>query len=103
MTPCGLLDSLILMKKEIYLDAQVLNTEAEFHQHIAKILELPSYYGHSLDDLWEFLTNYIDKNIKIYIQGYPHLQKIMGSRQTALDDIFSRLGTVCPEMEVFLN
>ncbi|MBT7609684.1 MAG: barstar family protein [Bacteriovoracaceae bacterium] len=91
------------MKKEIYLDAQVLTSEAEFHEHISKILELPPYYGHNLDDLWEFLTNYIDKDIKIYIQGYSHLQKIMGTRKTALDDIFSRLESTCPEMEVFLN
>jgi ribonuclease inhibitor len=91
------------MKKEIYLDAQVLKTEAEFHEHIAKILELPSYYGRTLDDLWDFLTNYIDKDIKIYIQGYSNLQTIMGSRKTALDDIFTRLETTCPGMEVFLN
>lgn len=91
------------MKKEIYFDARNVSNEEEFHQHIAKLLEFPSYYGNSLDELWEFLTNYIDTNIKLYIQGYDHLKSIMGSRVTALDDIFSRLESTCPEMEVYLN
>ena len=38
------------------IDGAVILDEASFHRELAKVIELPGYYGKNLDALWDVMT-----------------------------------------------
>ncbi len=52
--------------REVYLDGERMRTKAEMHDYLIAKLELPYYYGRSLDSLWNFLSKETDP-LKIII------------------------------------
>lgn len=91
------------MKKELYLDASVIENVEDFHTQVSELFSLPHYYGRTLDDLWSCLTSYIDPKIRLIVHDYPRLIELFGPESQALRDIFEGLTNTCPEMEVLLN
>lgn len=92
-----------MIKRELFLDASTISTVDEFHDQIQELFGLPSYYGRSLDDLWDCLLNYINPSVKLYINDFQNLIAVFGPEAEALKDIFQNLPTNRPDIEVLLN
>lgn len=50
---------------KIIIDGLFIESENDFHKAIAKELNLPGWYGHNLDALWDVLTGMIERPLKL--------------------------------------
>jgi ribonuclease inhibitor len=53
----------------IVLDMTDVHNAAQFHEQLSKVLELPEWYGHNLDALWDVLEGWIALPLKLKITG----------------------------------
>ncbi len=63
------------METKIYtIDGNVIESEMDFHNQIAKEMQFPNYYGKNLDAFWDCLTDCIGnwKNIHVTIVWLNH-------------------------------
>lgn len=91
------------MKRELYLDGSTIYEIKDFHDQVTALFGLPHYYGRNLDDFWECLTSYINPNIRLIVHDFNNLVRVFGPEAEALKEIFEKLPTYIPEMEVLLN
>ncbi|PEY87921.1 barnase inhibitor [Bacillus cereus] len=45
---------------EVVLDGEKFDNLEQMHIYLQKILDIPDFYGHNLDALWDFLTGIIE-------------------------------------------
>jgi len=90
-------------KRELYLDGPTIQSIDDFHDQVARLFGLPSYYGRNLDDLWDCLNSYIDPHLRLTIRDFEHLIQVFGPEAEALKDIFTRLPQYHPEMVILYN
>ena len=50
---------------KIIIDGLFIASEDDFHKAIAKELNLPSWYGHNLNALWDVLTGMIERPLEL--------------------------------------
>jgi len=49
----------------VILDGLSIESEDDFHEAIAKVFNLPGWYGRNLDALWDVLTGMVDRPINL--------------------------------------
>lgn len=59
--------------KIIYLDCREMRTRLDAHSYLAKMLDLPSYYGRNLDALYDCLTSF--PQVKLILTSSEELCK----------------------------
>lgn len=69
----------------IELDGEKISTEAEFHNHLAKLLNIENFYGYNLDALWDLLGTSVERPIKII---WKNSQISKQNMQKSFDDVF---------------
>ena len=65
------------------LDGAVLKTKTELHNTIAWQLNLPEFYGHNLDALWDVLSTW-SKPLQIEVVNTDLLKNYLGDYADAL-------------------
>lgn len=60
------------------LDAACMETEAEAHRYMKKVLQFPDYYGENLDALYDCLNEYdgLEIGLSNYGEGVEHMDRI---------------------------
>ena len=94
---------MVFGKRELYLDGARIYSIEEFHDQVSQLFGLPSYYGRNLDDLWDCLNSYIDPNIRLIIRDFDNLLNVFGPEAEGLKEVFERLPSYHPEMEILYN
>ncbi|MDG6104975.1 barstar family protein [Dactylosporangium aurantiacum] len=49
----------------VRLDGNQIHSEADFHRHLAALLDFGPYYGHNLDALWDRLTTDVPRPVHV--------------------------------------
>ncbi|MEV0136634.1 barstar family protein [Dactylosporangium sp. NPDC050688] len=49
----------------VQLDGNQIRSEADFHRHLAGLLDFGTYYGHNLDALWDRLTTDVPRPVHL--------------------------------------
>ncbi len=49
----------------VQLDGTQIRTEADFHRHVAALLDFGPYYGHNLDALWDRLSTDVPRPVHL--------------------------------------
>ncbi|MGI5175789.1 barstar family protein [Dactylosporangium sp. CA-152071] len=47
----------------VQLDGNQIRSEADFHRHVAALLDFGPYYGHNLNALWDRLTTDVPRPV----------------------------------------
>jgi ribonuclease inhibitor len=82
------------------LDGNVLKSKEELHSTISWQLELPDYYGHNLDALWDMLSTW-SKPLSIEV---THAEQFIANLGDYADALFGLLHDAADEnKEVILN
>lgn len=64
--------------RKIELDLKKMNSVANLHQHLFKVLDLPKYYGCNLDALHDCLTE-IGEKLEIVVPAQVTEEKYLGA------------------------
>lgn len=64
---------------KIELEGLKIVDEDSLHRELGLKLNLPEYYGHNLDALWDCLTSWVDLPINIVWKNHDVSQKNLGN------------------------
>ncbi|MCP4911979.1 MAG: barstar family protein [Oligoflexia bacterium] len=81
------------MRREFFLDANYLHSKDDFYLEMGKLFDLPGYYEHNLDSLWDCFLTYINPEFTLIINNYPGLLRIFRDESTGLDEFFQKIET----------
>lgn len=73
------------------LDFTEVHSLQELHQYVQKVFDLPEYYGHNMDALWDCLSCCYDKNTTIVLKNISVLPKEMSSSVDIMLELFRDL------------
>lgn len=67
------------MKKELLLDVSGILDEETFHEYVSKKLNLPGYYGYSLDAFMDCITDEDQSSMpqKLVVEGLAALESYL--------------------------
>ena len=63
----------------------------ELHQYFQKVFDLPEYYGHNMDALWDCLSCCYDENATIVLTNISALPKEMAPSVDIMLELFRDL------------
>ena len=88
--------------RTIVLDGAEMTSRQSMHDHLARRLELPDYYGRNLDALYDVFTGELH-DVRIFFRGESVAEENLGG-------YFSMFKTMCqeaseqnPELEIFFQ
>ena len=71
--------------KELTLDFSGLHSPLALHQYLKTVFELPDYYGHNMDALWDCLYHWYGEPVVIVLTHTQELsQRLPQSAQTLM-------------------
>ncbi|MGH0590526.1 barstar family protein [Bacillus mycoides] len=73
---------------EIRLDGKRIDNLVQLHTTLQEALELPNYYGHNLDALWDCLTGLIEMPLTIRWVDFQESEKKLGEYRQILLEFF---------------
>jgi len=73
---------------EIILDGKKIDSSDQLHAALQKALELPDYYGHNLDALWDCLTGLIEMPLTIRWVHFQESKQKLGEYSQLLLELF---------------
>ncbi len=73
------------------LDFTEVHSLQELHQCFQKVFDLPEYYGHNMDALWDCLSCCYDKNTTIVLKNISALPKEMSPSVDIILELFRDL------------
>tara|TARA_R110002072_G_scaffold64203_3_gene159499 strand:- start:110093 stop:110368 length:276 start_codon:yes stop_codon:yes gene_type:complete len=79
------------MRREFYLDANNLYSKEDFFIELGRLFDLPNYYEHNLDSLWDCFISYINPQFTLVINNYEGLLRMFKEDSTGLDEFFSKI------------
>ena len=91
------------MKSQVILDGSKISTVEEFHNQVAKVLDLPEYYGKNLDALWDCLTGHIDTDIKLTWRNHKESAAALGEEFGHITQVFKDMCDEDSEFEFDLD
>ena len=50
---------------QVEIDGKAIHNIEQFHQHVAQVLDLGSYYGKNLNALWDSLSANVERPLKL--------------------------------------
>ena len=71
----------------IFLDGRFFTDKAAAHDHLAKRLELPTWYGRNLDALYDLLTGYVRPCHVVVIHRAQLLAQLGGYGESLLETL----------------
>ncbi|MBQ7345525.1 MAG: barstar family protein [Oscillospiraceae bacterium] len=71
----------------IFLDGRFLTDKAAAHDHLAKRLELPAWYGRNLDALYDLLTGHLRPCHIVVIHKNELLAQLGGYGESLLETL----------------
>ncbi|WP_038171602.1 barstar family protein [Verrucomicrobium sp. BvORR106] len=72
----------------ITIDGNTIGSEADFHDALAKILDLGDFYGRNLNALWDRLTADVDRPLEIVWINASESKKNLGDIQDKIAELF---------------
>lgn len=73
------------------LDFAEVSSLQELHQYFKKVFDLPEYYGHNMDALWDCLSCRYDENTMIVLKNISALPKEMSPSVDIMLELFRDL------------
>lgn len=83
----------------IFLDGRFFTDKAAAHDHLAKRLELPTWYGRNLDALYDLLTGHVGSVHIVVIHKTELLAQLGGYGESLLETLRDAAEAV-PGMEL---
>jgi len=74
--------------RNVILDGEKINNREELHVFLKDALELPDYYGHNLDALWDVLTGGVAMPLTIRWLHYQDSVRKLGEYSEHLLQLF---------------
>lgn len=90
-------------KPTLVLDGATMFSGSDFHDQISKMPGFPSFYGRNLDSLWECLTGFVDRNVKIVWLQHELSEKRLGETYKSIVSMFEDIRKSHPEFEFELR
>lgn len=84
------------------LDGEKLTTKELLHQTLAAELDLPAWYGHNLDALYDCLTEKSEE-VQIVCSHLEEMEAALGRYATALQQVFKDAAKENPRVEVLFK
>ncbi|ETK30064.1 ribonuclease inhibitor-like protein [Paenibacillus larvae subsp. larvae DSM 25719] len=74
--------------REIILDGKKIESPEHLHTTLQEALDLPGYYGHNLDALWDSLTGLIEMPLIIRWVHFQESEEKLGEYSRLLLELF---------------
>ncbi|AYF44879.1 MULTISPECIES: barstar family protein [Halobacteriovorax] len=91
------------MRKEIELNSNGLETLEDYLSECGRLFNFPSFYQNNLDELYEFLQTYTDKNLSVYWANAKEAQLKLGNDFDRLKEIFELVASQHSEFKFYIN
>lgn len=75
----------------ITLDFSEIKSLWELHEHFKAVFELPDYYGHNMDALWDCLQCWFEKDTTIILKNLYSMPKDMHPIIPTIQTLFQDL------------
>lgn len=74
--------------REVILDGRKIDDEHQLHAVLQEALDLPDYYGHNLDALWDCLTGWTGMPLTVRWLHFEESEKKLGETSRSLLQLF---------------
>ena len=91
------------MRREIELNSNGMEDLNDFLVELGRIFDFPSFYTANLDELYEFLQTYTDKNMSLYWSNTKEAQKKLGQDFYRLKEVFDQIDSQHSEFKFYTN
>lgn len=75
----------------ITLDFTGIKTYWELHEYLKNVFQLPDYYGHNMDALWDCLQCSFEEGTTIILKNLSALPKEMSPIISVIQTVFQKL------------
>ncbi len=75
-------------KVHLHIDGELINSERDFHNFVAKLLDFGPYYGNNLDALWDRLSAGIGKNTVLHWKNSGLSRTRLGEKFDTIVQLF---------------
>lgn len=91
------------MRREIELNSNGMENLNDFLVELGRLLDFPSFYTNNIDELYEFLQTYTDKNMSLYWTNAKEAQQKLGHDFERLKEVFDQIDRQYEEFKFYLN
>ena len=86
----------------VYLNGNAMVSREAAHDHLAKELDLPDYYGRNLDALHDCLTEVFD-NTQLILRNWCFLEENLGAYAAAIRRAMTHAEKENPCIEIYFD
>src|SRR5262245_1680890 len=77
----------------VVLDGRAIQTERDFHQQLARLLDFGPYYGNNLDALWDRISRDVERPVELVWESSAASRACLG------DELFFAIVKVLSDAE----
>lgn len=85
---------------DVILDGAKIQNMDDFHAEISKVLDFPAYYGKSPDALWDLLTSWNERPLRLIWLDHLGSMSRMGKEAELILKVFKRAEAEAPLDEI---
>ncbi|MFG1483788.1 barstar family protein [Halobacteriovorax sp. HFRX-2_2] len=91
------------MRREIELNSNGLDTLDDYLVECGRLFDFPSFYTNNIDELYEFIQTYTDKNLSLYWTNTKDAQNKLGQDYYRLKEVFDLISSQYSEFQFHVN